>query len=221
MELTTQDRDVKGKKVRTLRDQGLIPAVFYGHGMENKNLSVDRKEFETVFREAGESTIVNLKIGLESRPVVIHDIDRDAISGEVVHIDFYGVRMDEEITVTVPLEFTGIAPAIKEKGGVLNTSLTEVEVTSLPANLPHSLAISLESLTDIGSSIHVKDISLPAGVKIDLDPETAVVTVALPRVEVVEEVPAEMDVSAVKVETEEKKAERTAEKEQEKETSTG
>ncbi|RJP45850.1 50S ribosomal protein L25 [Candidatus Parcubacteria bacterium] len=215
MDLSVQPREKLGKSVRSLRKGGLIPGELYGHGVRNIHLAVPAKEFSRVFREAGSNTVVHLRIGEEMRPAIIYDIERDYLTDEVSHIDFYQVRMDQKIKARVPLEFTGEAPAVKEKGGILNKSVTDIEVEALPANLPHRLTVHLGTLDDLNKSLYVKDIPAPPEVRLLVDSETVVVTVTPPTAE--EEKPeAPADVSAVKVETEEKKAERVAGKEEKK-----
>ncbi|MEK7193754.1 MAG: 50S ribosomal protein L25 [Patescibacteria group bacterium] len=215
MELIAQKREIFGKKVKSLRQQGLIPAELYGHGFENFHLTVPTKEFSKTFKEAGESTIIKLKVGGEESNdkkefnVLIHDTQRDALTDEITHIDFYQVRMDEKITAAVPLEFVGEALAVKEKGGILVKALKEVEVEALPADLPHNISVDLSSLTDIGFSIYVKDLSVGPKVKIKVEPETVVATVTEPTKEEVVEKP--ISVGEVKVEGEDKKAPTSAE----------
>lgn len=211
MELSVQKREKLGKAVKALRREGLIPAELYGHGIENLHLAVPAKDFLRVLKDAGTSTIVNLLIGTEKRPAIIHEVGRNYLTGEVDHIDFYQVRMDEKIKAKIPLEFLGIAPAVKDKGGILNKSVSEIEVEALPGDLPHRLEIDLSVLSELNQSIYVKDIAVPKGVKVLVDPETPVLTVTEPLPEeVVAAAPAPVDVGAVKVETEEKKANREA-----------
>jgi large subunit ribosomal protein L25 len=213
MELSVQVRENLGKNLNTLRKGGFIPAEFYGHGMKNEHLSVKAEEFRKVYKEAGENTIVNLLLNGKKLPSLIYEVKEDPLRGNVMHVDFYGVRMDEEIKANIPLEFTGEAPAVKDLGGIVNKTLQEVEVEALPANLPHSFIVDISALSDIGASIYVKDLSAPKGVKIVSEPEQAIVSIAAPRKE--EEIVAPVtpvDLSEVKVETEEKKAEREAEK---------
>ena len=210
MELAVTTREKFGKAVAQTRKEGLIPAEVYGKGLDNLHISVSAKDFKKVFREAGMNTLVTLSAGKEKYSTLVHDVQRDYLSDEVIHVDFYRVRMDEEIKAKVPLEFTGEAIGVKEKGGILNISMHEIEVEALPANLPHRLSVDLKTLDDINKTVYVKDIAVPKGVKILVDPNTAVATVKAPVEEKVEEVP--VDVSEVKVESEEKKAERDAEK---------
>lgn len=212
MDLSVKLREITGKKVRFIRREGLVPAELYGHGSKNVHLSVPTKDFNKVFKEAGSSTIVNLLIDKEKKPAIIHEVSRDSITGEVAHVDFYEVRMDEKINATVPLEFVGEAPAVKDKGAIINKSMSEIEVEALPNDLPHGIKVDISSLDDLNKTIYVKDLPRPKGVTFLVDDDTAVATATPPKAEEVAAPVETVDVSAVKVETEEKKAERQAEK---------
>lgn len=218
MELTISNRLKLGKAVGALRKEGHIPAVLYGHGLETRSIMVNRKEFEKVFKEAGENTIINLVLDAnEKHPALVHEVQRDFISGVVNHIDFYEVRMDEKISAPIPIEIIGESPAVKNLEGVLNHSMDSMEVEALPKDLPQHFTIDISVLVELNQSIYVKDIVVPSGVKVLVDPETVVVTVNEPRKEE-ELAPVEpADVSEVKVESEEKKEERAKEKEENKE----
>jgi len=238
MELAVTTREKFGKAVKYLRREGLIPAELYGHGVKNLHLAVVAKDFSKILKEAGTSTVVNLLIdsdpsapkahppsaetssrqrrgspeaaGQGKRPALIHDVVRDYLTDSVIHVDFYQVKMDEKIKAKVVLEFLGSAPAVKDQGGILNKVMSEVEVEALPAALPHSLSVDLSVLDELNKSIYIKDLSIPGEVEVLVEPETVVATVTPPIVEEekVEEGP--VDVGDVKVETEEKKAEREA-----------
>lgn len=214
MELTVQKREILGNKVEALRQQGLIPAELYGHGIENIHLSVPAKEFSKLFKKAGESTIINLDLENKKLPVLIHDVSVDHLTDQIIHIDFYQVRMDEKITASVPLEFVGEAPAVKEKGGILIKAVQEIEIEAFPVDLPHNIEVDLNELSDIGMSIRVKELKIDKKVKVLISPETMVVTVAEPVKEEIVEKP--ITVEEVKVEGEEKKEK---EEEEEKEMS--
>lgn len=215
MDLAVKTRESVGKKTTALRQEGLIPAELYGHGLKNKHLAVPAREFNKVFKEAGENTVVTLTTGTEKHPVLIYDVQRDFLTGEVAHVDFYAVKMDEKLKAKVPLEFIGEAPAVREKGAVLNKAMTEVEVEAFPQDLPHRLTVDISALDDFGKTIYVKDLAAPRGVEILVEAETAVITATEPMKEEEVIAPApEAAVGEVKVETEEKKAERAAEKEQ-------
>lgn len=213
MELTAQKREIFGKKTSALRKQGFVPAELYGHGLDNMHLMVPSKDFSKVFKEAGESTIVKLKVENNEFNVLVHDFQRNYLTDEFSHIDFYSVKMDEKITTSVPLEFIGEAPAVKEMGGTLVKVMHEVEIEALPADLPHHISVNVSSIKEIGGSIFIKDLDFGKGVKILVEPETVVATVIELAKE--EEIKPEVKVEDIKVEGEEKKKEREKEKESE------
>ncbi len=210
-----QKREKLGRAVKDLRNEGFIPAELYGRGLENLHLSVPAKEFKKVFQEAGENTIVNVLIDGEKRPVLINAVSYNPITDDVQSVDFYQVRMDEKLNVFVPLDFVGVAPAVKEKNGLLVKSLQEIEVEALPTDIPHDIKVDLSKLADIDQSIYVEDLEIPANVEVLLDPETVVAT-ATSKITEEEELAAQQaaatPVEEVKVESEEKKAEKEAEK---------
>jgi len=211
MDLSVSTREKFGKAVKSLRRDGVIPAELYGRGVKNLHLSVSAKDFSKVFKEAGTNTIVGLLVGKSKLPVLIHEVGRDYMTDDVTHVDFYQVQMDEKLKARIPLEFLGEAPAAKDKGGILNKSMLEVEVEALPGDLPRRLNVDLSALSELNESIYVKDVAVPKGVEILTDPGTVIATVTPPVAEEKEEkVETPVDVSAVKVETEEKKAEREA-----------
>ena len=212
MDLAINTREITGKKVRSFRREGLVPAELYGHGLKNLHLSVGAKEFGKVLKEAGTTTVMTLVLGAEKKSAIIHDVRRNYLSNEVEHIDFYQVRMDEKMKAKVAIEFVGVAPAVKEKGAVINKSMSEIEVEAFPQDLPHNLVVDLALLDDMNKSIYVRDIVVPKGVEILIDLDTAVATATEPAPEEVVEA-APVDVTAVKSESEEKVAERAAGKE--------
>lgn len=213
-DLQVQKREILGKKVKALREQGLIPGELYGYKVGNQHVAVSKKEFKKIFEEVGESSIVNIIIDGQKIPSLIHGLQTDSVKNEISHVDFLAVKMDEKIRTEVELEFIGEAPAVKEKGGVLVKAMQEVEVEALPADLPRNIEVELGGLNEIGSDIYVKDLKVGDKVKILTDPETVVATIT----ELVEEpveAPAAVDVSEIKTEAEEKKAEKDKEKEEE------
>lgn len=210
-----QKRQIIGRKVGSLREQGMVPAELYGRGFENLHLSVPANNFGKIFKTAGENTVITLLLDNQKYPVLVHDVSYDGISGDVASIDFYRVRMDEKIKIKVPVEFTGIAPAIKNKNGLLIKALHEIEAEALPNEIPHSFKADLLKLEDIGQSIYVKDLAVPVNVKIFVNPETVVATITA-KITEEEELAIQQEgaakVEEVKVETEEKKIAREAEK---------
>lgn len=211
-------RDVVGKKVNSFRKTGRIPAVVYGHKVASRNVWVDELEFQKVYDKAGESAIVELAVDEGKKVnVLIHDLQREPLSGKVSHIDFFQVRMDEEVETEIPLEFIGEAPIVKEQGGILIKNFDKIPVRCLPADLPEGFNVDLVKLAAFDSHIAIADLVVPAKVKVLLDPETVLVSVEEPRAE--EELAkldekVEIDVSQVeKIEKEKKEAEEAAESE--------
>jgi large subunit ribosomal protein L25 len=210
MDLAVKSRDVLGKKVKALRREGLIPAELYGHGFKNIHLTLPAKEFGKVLKAAGSTSVVTLLLGKESKSAMIHEVARDSVTSEIIHVDLHQVRMDELVKADVPLEFVGEAPAIKALNAIINKSMSEIEVEAFPQDLPHSIAVDLSVLDAFGKTIYVKDLKRPKGVTFLIDAETAVATATEPAPEEVAAPVETVDVSAIKTEGEEKKAERDA-----------
>jgi large subunit ribosomal protein L25 len=206
MDLTVKTREILGRGVKSLRNEGLVPAELYGHGVSNRHLSVLAKDFSKVYKEAGESVVVNLDLDGEKMPVLIHEVSFDPVRNSALHVDFYQVNMKEKTTTSVPLEFIGVSPAVKEKKGVLIKAMQEMEVEALPADLPSKIEVDISVINEIGESVYVKDLKTVNGVEFLADGESVVATVSEQAKE--EEVPAgPASVEEVKVEGEEKKSE--------------
>lgn len=174
---------------RELRRQGMIPGVYYYHGQEAKAISVDVKLFHTI--ASGKGSVVDLQIGrAKILPSIIRDIQWDPLTGHPLHVDFMGVNLDEKIVVEVPLHFVGTSTGVKNKGGVLQTMIRAVEVECLPLEIPDFIDVDLTDL-DIHDSVHVGVLKADK-VKIVSDPDSVIVTVVPPRLEV-EEVPEEVE----------------------------
>ncbi len=164
-----------------------MPVVLYGKKADNRLFFVNLKEFKSVWKKAGESTVIEFDGGGELFNVIIQDIAIDPIKNEPVHADFLAVDMDKPITASIPLVFEGVAPAIKEKGGVLVKVMHELEIEALPKDLPHELKIDISKLASFGDKICVSDVVLPAGVKATANSDDAVALAEAPREEEIEE----------------------------------
>lgn len=170
------------KTVLASRKAGLVPAVLYGHGSEGELLWVDYLAFKKTYKEAGQSSLLEIKReGEKSVNAIIHDVQFDPLSSRFTHIDFYQVRMDEELETHVPVEFIGEAPAVRELGGILVKTLEEVLVKCLPKDLPHALSIDLAALKTFDDRIQLSDIILPKGVTLLGEAETTLALVEAPR----------------------------------------
>ncbi len=213
--LTAKLRQQMGKKTGEMRWNGFIPAVVYGPGVKNANISVEEKEFIKVFRKAGESSLVELKIedpstgsGQENRPVLINEIQKDPVTDKIIHIDFFQASLKEEVTVAVPLVFEGTAPAEKDLGGTLNKNMLEIEVKALPQNLPHEIIVNVDGLKTFEDQILVKDLKIPANVEV-VKGADEIVAAVLPPQKVEEElaVPIEDKIDEIEKVEKEKKEE--------------
>lgn len=196
--LTVETRTEQGKKLEALRDAGFMPAVLYGPKEEPVLIKVEKRAFEKVLKDAGESSIISLEGLGTAKDVLIHDVSFDALKGGVIHADFYAVEAGKELTVDVPLEFIGEAPATK-LGGVLTKVLHHVEVTCMPKDLPQHIDVDVSVLDTLESQIHVSDLVVPKGVTLENDAEEVVALVQA----VTEEVDAEpvaVDMNAIAVE---------------------
>lgn len=179
--LSVQTREVTGKGVKNLRKQNLIPAVIYGKGVSPKNLVVEYLPFSRLYKEAGESTLIDLKID-EGAPVkvLIQAVQVDPLTGKFTHIDFYQVKMTEKIRAEVLLKFVGESPAVKELGGTLVKSVDKIEIECLPQDLVHEIEVDISALKTFEDRIHVKDLKIPASVKVLADMGVTVATVEAP-----------------------------------------
>jgi large subunit ribosomal protein L25 len=159
--LASQRRN-KEEKAALLRNQGLIPGVLYGPKTKASSLKVLEKEFQKVYEEAGESSLIQLG----EAPVLIREVQRDPVRGNVIHVDFYQPPLDEEIEVTVPLMFQGEALAVRDLGGTLLKNIQEVEVRALPQNLPHEIVVDISRLITFEDKVLIKDLVRESRVEI-------------------------------------------------------
>lgn len=213
--LSVETRDVFGRKTDKGRKAGLIPAVVYGRGIDSINLWVKALDFARLIKKSGESTMFSLEIdGKNNRNVIIYDIQNDPVTDNAIHIDFFQVRMDEEIEKEVELEYVGESPAVRDSGGVLVKSIGQIEVKCLPVDLPSEIKVDISVLKTFDDYIYVKDLDISDKVKVDLDPETVVALVSPPRSE------AEMEGLETKVEEDVTKVEGVVKPEQPEEEAT-
>ncbi len=206
-ELQVEKRMSMGKSVRHLRHDGILPGVVYGKGVESTPIQCTLKDFERVYAEAGESTVVMMALGDKKMPVIIQDVTRDPVSDHVLHVDLYQVRLDQKITATVPFEFINEAPAVKDLGGVLIKNINEIEIEALPQDLPHNIVVDLSSLSSIGSQILLKNVAMSSALNVKADPESVIALVQEPAPEEVTTAAAEVSAEDVEVIKREKKPE--------------
>lgn len=189
--LDASERKVFGKKVKRLRREGLLPANVYGKGIKSQSLQVKLADFQSVYKEVGETGVVDLKTDGKVLPVLIKNLQIDYAANMPLHADFYQVNLKEKVKAMVPIELVGEAKAVTEKIGVLLQTLSEVEVEALPDKLPESIEVNIESLAEVGDGVNIGDIKAPEGVIILNEPGVGVVRIGEPAKEEPVEVPVE------------------------------
>ncbi|PYI91267.1 MAG: 50S ribosomal protein L25 [Verrucomicrobia bacterium] len=186
VKLAVERRDASGRAaVRKLKARGVVPAVVYGGKEKPEPLQVLRRDVSVMLSHAsGENILVELEIAGENatRTALVQEVQHSPVGGDVLHIDFHAVSMDEKIEADVPLEPVGTANGVKNFGGLLEQSLRALTVSCLPRDLPDKITVDVSNL-NIGDSIHVRDIKLPNGVAAKVQPELTVFSVLAPIVE--------------------------------------
>ncbi len=174
----------KNSSLKALRDEKAVPAVVYGHNVENQTLSVPAAEFLKVYDEAGYSTLVNLALENGSPvKVLIQDAQFHPVTDAPLHVDFFAVNLKESVDTEIPLEFTGESPAVKDLEGNLVANKNEIQVRALPTALVSELTVDISSLKTFDDVIRVKDLVIPEGIEVLDDPEDVVALVNEPRSE--------------------------------------
>ncbi len=189
-----------------LRAGGRIPAVFYGKKTESTPISLVRNDFISAWRKVGESGVVTIKTGNTTVDTLIHDVQIDPVSDAPVHVDFYVFEKGKKLEVSVPLEFVGVSPAVKDLSGNLVKALQELKISADPTSIPHDIQVDISSLVDFDSKIVASDLKLPAGVTLVENPDEVVAAVARQKEETEEE-SAPIDLSSIEVEKKGKKEE--------------
>jgi len=175
--LKVEKREVLGKKSRFLRRQGVTPTHLFGHGIESLALQCNTADLQRIIAKGGTTRLIDIDIEAEKHPrsTFIREIQRDGISGLLLHVDFYQISKTEKMTAAIPIILTGEAPALKSKDNMIEHLLNEVGVECLPDKLPPQIEIDLSPLEEAGQSIHVRDITLGKDIKITTDLEQIIV----------------------------------------------
>ncbi len=190
----------KDQPVNKLRAAGLVPAVVYSKGQPATSLTVNYIQLEKLYKQVGESSLIDLVFdNSQIKKVLIHDVQREPLKGGIIHVDFYEADLTQKLTAAVELEFSGEAPIVKNEGGVIIKHLNEVDIECLPGDLLNKIVVDLSKLDSFDGAIHVKDLQIPAAVKILNSPEDMVANVTKPKEEEaapVETAPTEGDAQA-------------------------
>lgn len=182
--LQAQKRNLLGKKVNNLRKDGQLPSILYGKNTKEIPLTLNKAEFDRISRDAGEATIIDLRIPDEKpAKVLIRDIQRHPVSDDIIHVDLYKVDMSQEIQTEIPLRFEGTAPAVEELEGNLITNKDSIKVECLPDKLISEIIVDVSSLKTFDDLIHIKDLNIPEGIEVLDDGEEIIAQVTPPRSE--------------------------------------
>jgi large subunit ribosomal protein L25 len=189
IELKVEKREVLGKKVKFLRNKGMVPAHLFGHNVDSLSLQGEAAVLSKVISQAGKTRLIDLKVGKSQKAhnVMVREVQKDAIRGSLVHVDFYEVNMAEKIKVEVPIQIVGESPALKIRENMLYQTLSSLHIECLPGIMPDRIQVDISIIKEVEQSVHVKDISLP-DVTILNEPDLVIAKVSLRPVEVVEEV---------------------------------
>ncbi len=195
-ELRLSKRNILGKKVRSLRRHGATPANLYGPKIRSTALQIDTPILERFIARVGRNAIVTLRIDGKPRLAMVRDIQRDALTGALLHVGFFQVEATHKVRVEIPLTFIGVAPAAKSSRAMLIHNLTSLEVEGLPADLPRSIEVDVSGLKEMDQAIHVRDIPISDKLEVLTDADEVVVHIEeirapVEEVKVAEEVVAE------------------------------
>lgn len=182
--LKAEKRHITGRKVKKLRKDGILPANIYGKKVESLAVQVGMGDFQKVFKDAGETGLVELVVNGNKKPVLIHNVQFDPVTSNPIHADFLQVDLKEKVTAQVPVELVGASPAEKQGLGTVVQYIDEIEVEALPADLPDKFEVDASRLTEVDMAVLVKDLPLDkTKVEIKEDLEQILVKVEPPRKE--------------------------------------
>jgi large subunit ribosomal protein L25 len=189
--LEVASRTVLGKATKRLRREGLVPANIYGHKKDSTPIQVEALAFEHVRRQHGLRNIISLKLpGSAAENVLVRHIQRDPVTGKILHVDFSRVDIREHLEFKVSLNFVGEAPGVKIEGGVLLHLMDAIAVNAAASDIVESLDVDISVLTEIDSTLHAHDVKLPAHYTLITDADEPIVKISAPRVEVTETIAA-------------------------------
>jgi large subunit ribosomal protein L25 len=188
--LKAEERKISGRKVKTIRNKGFLPGNVYGKKVKSLAVQVDKKEFEKIYKEAGETGLITLQVGSDDRSVLVHNVQAHPVTDEPIHIDFRQVDLKTKVTAEVPVEVTGESPAEKQGIGTVVQYLNQVEVEALPTDLIEKFIVDTSTLAEVDQAIYVKDLKVDATkVEIKTGGDEIVVKVEPPQKEEVVETP--------------------------------
>lgn len=201
LKLKAEERKVLGRKIKKLRREGTLPGNLFGKKIKSVSLQLPMIDFEKVYKEAGETGLIDLEVGGSVHPVLIHHLQISPVTGVYLHADFHEVSLTEKTTAKVPVVITGEAPAIVQGLGVLINPISEIEVEALPQDLPESIIVDISKLEAVDQGITIADLKLDSKVTVKADPAEIVVKIGPLEKEEVAPAPVEGEITAEGSET--------------------
>lgn len=175
--LTVEKRTIFGKKLKKLRKENILPANIYGKNIKSLAVQLPYKDFEKIYKEAGETGLVDIEVDGELKPSLIHNVQKDHLHNLILHADFYQVDLKTKVKTMVPIVIIGEAKAVSDKLGLLLQPLSQIEVEALPEDLPEKIEVNVERLAAVNAQIIVSEIKAPQGVTILTDPSQVAVKI--------------------------------------------
>ncbi len=191
--LSAEPRQGSGTRPsRRLRAEGGVPGVLYGRGLDSTPLTVDRRDlYAALHTEAGTNALINLEVGADKYLTVARELQRHPVRGDIIHLDFIRIVLDEKITAEVGIDYMGEPEGAKE-GGILETIRTSVTISALPTDIPASIHLDISAL-EVGDTLSAADLPVIEGVEYLEDSEAPLVNVIIPRILEVEAPEVELD----------------------------
>jgi len=177
LQLEATKRTIAGRKVKTLRNDGILPATIYGKTTEPLTIQVKQDAFNHTFKQSGETGLISLMVDGVSHPVLVKNLQIDPVTSMPIHVEFHQVNLKEKIRAHVPVEIIGQSQAVKEKTGTLLQLLSEIEVEALPADLPEHIEVDISGLVNVNDHMLVKELTIPKDVTLVSDPDIMVVKI--------------------------------------------
>lgn len=176
--LTAEKRKIKGKKLKALRREGILPGNVYGKHQSSIPIQVKTKDFERIYDQVGETGLVDLEIDKDSKPVLVKNLQLAYPLRTPLHVDFYQVNLKEKVKSMVPVQIIGEPKAVSENLGTLITPVSEIEVEALPADLPDHIEVDVTNLSEVDAQILVSELKIPAGVTLLTEGEMIIAKIA-------------------------------------------
>ncbi len=177
--LNAERREVIGKKVKLLRNEGKLPGIIYGKSTESIPIILDLKEATKILKATSSSSLLTINIDGEEFSTLVRERQRDFIRGNYLHVDFLSVSLTEKVRAKVNIVAEGEAPALNDIETLLTSGLDQIEVESLPQDLPEKFTVDLSSLEEVGDGIYVRDLEIPPNVELLADPDDMIVVITL------------------------------------------